>query len=310
MRHIYRLVMFVVLGTIISFGCDPKNQNKRNQPDDAVIFSNGNSEVTPPSGMTPDQLAIMHTGLKSCNGCHAKDRPAIPHDQKADCAGCHSFPAFKSSLNAVSHEPRPASCVGCHEKDRPALPHDAKQDCVGCHDFPKFAGVITSFNHSPTPASCVSCHEKDRPAAPHIANKDCVGCHAFPDFKRVAFSHIPKPAVCEDCHTRPTAVGARAYPNQGPPAGFLANDPKAIGGKHYVGKDCAACHRTPDEGATAFTFNHSTPKAEFCLPCHFNQGRAEHANDNRGVVLRDFGNCFSCHKNFDVNATRNFGRGN
>ncbi len=309
MRLYQILTLFCLLGLLGTAGCNPlKTKNTRNTNESSTDSSNADpADLPPQTGMTTDQLAIMHSGFKSCNGCHTKDRPILPHDQKADCVGCHSFPAFKGTLNAASHDPLPTSCVSCHEKDRPVAPHDAKQDCVGCHSFPKFNLAVSGFNHSPAPTSCIGCHEAKRPPAPHIATKDCVGCHSFPSFKRVAFSHLPKPAVCEDCHTRPTTVGLRAYPNQGPPVGFVANDPKALGSKHYVGKDCAACHRTPDEGASIFSFTHSTPKADFCLPCHFNTGRGEHGADNR-VVLKDFGNCFSCHKNFDRNAVRNWGR--
>ncbi|HYX32688.1 MAG TPA: hypothetical protein VE954_06210 [Oligoflexus sp.] len=259
MRFMPRPGYWLLILVLIHTGCNKQNQNDRKSE------SLASSNIEPESDKTTDQLAAMHSGLKSCNSCHTKDRPAAPHDQQADCVGCHSFPAFKSTLNAALHEP--------------------------------------------TPASCNSCHEKNRPAAPHIANKDCVGCHAFPTFKRVAFSHLPKPAVCEECHARPATAGLRAYPNQGPPVGFLANDPKAMGSRHYVGKDCISCHRTPDEGATAFNFTHSTPRADFCLPCHFNEGRDEHAGDNRAVLL-DFGNCASCHRNFDVNVNRGWGRGN
>lgn len=298
-------LLILLCGLLTSTACNRvSNKSERGTTTDATTFSE-NVDPSSNGGISPSDLAAMHLTMKSCNGCHAKDRPAAPHDQKADCVGCHSFPAFKGTLTATSHDPKPASCVGCHEKDRPAPPHEAKQDCVGCHSFPSFKTAVSAFNHVPTPTSCVGCHEKNRPAAPHIANKDCVGCHAYPSFKRVAFSHLPKPALCEDCHTRPTTVGLRAYPNQGPPAGFNPNDPKALGSKHYVGKDCAACHRTPDEGASAFAFTHSTPKADFCLPCHFNQGRGQHANENR-ATLSGFGNCFNCHKNFDKNANRSF----
>jgi hypothetical protein len=303
MRLFQFLGLWILFLAVAETACVKRNKDERNK----VTEASSNSEVE--SGMTPDQLAAMHSGLKSCNSCHTKDRPAPPHDQQADCVGCHSFPSFKGSLSASLHDPKPASCNSCHEKDRPAAPHVAQQDCVGCHSFPKFNTVVSSFNHSPTPESCNSCHESKRPAAPHIANKDCVGCHAFPSFQRLAFSHVPKPAVCEECHTRPTTVGLRAYPNQGPPAGFVANDPKALGGRHYVGKDCSSCHRTPDEGAAAFNFTHSTPRADFCLPCHYNDGQEEHLNDNR-AVMTEFGNCAGCHRNFDVNVMRNWGRGN
>jgi hypothetical protein len=154
--------------------------------------------------------------------------------------------------------------------------------------------------------SCVQCHEKNRPAPMHYGKEDCATCHSFPNFtERKLFTHMPKPQTCETCHARPATAGLRAYPNQGPPVGFDPNNKAAPGSGHYVGKDCASCHATPAEGAMTFTFSHSTPKADFCLPCHFNDGRGEHANDP-AIILRDFGNCFSCHKNFDRNATRNF----
>lgn len=251
-----RLGLWVLFLAMFGSGC-----LKRIKKDNRSETTEVGSHSGPESEMIPDQLAAMHSGLKSCNACHSHQRPAPPHEQLGDC--------------------------------------------IGCHSFPKFDAVVSSFNHDPTPESCNSCHEKNRPAAPHLASKDCVGCHAFPTFKRLAFSHLPKPAVCEDCHTRPATVGLRAYPNQGPPAGFLVNDPKAVGGRHYEGKDCSACHRTPDEGGSAFTFTHSMPRADFCLPCHFNNGQAEHTGDN-SVVLQEFGNCASCHRNFDVNMMRNW----
>ncbi|WP_218109926.1 hypothetical protein [Oligoflexus tunisiensis] len=139
-----------------------------------------------------------------------------------------------------------------------------------------------------------------------MAKEDCVACHSYPSFKNVqAFSHIPKPPTCETCHARPATAGLRSYPNQGPPARFDPNNKNAPGSGHYVGKDCGTCHATPDEVAATFVFSHSAPKAEFCLPCHFNEGREEHDGDD-DVMLRDFGNCFSCHQNFDRNDTRNF----
>lgn len=170
-------------------------------------------------------------------------------------------------------------------------------------DTPAVAGLAALHAEQ---KSCAQCHEKNRPAPMHYGKEDCATCHSFPNFtERKLFTHMPKPQTCETCHARPATAGLRAYPNQGPPVGFDPNNKAAPGSGHYVGKDCASCHATPAEGAMTFTFSHSTPKADFCLPCHFNDGRGEHANDP-AIILRDFGNCFSCHKNFDRNATRNF----
>lgn len=255
----------------------------------------------------PSDNAALHEGVKSCNGCHIEKRPIAPHDQQSDCISCHTYPEWKSSITSL-HNPKPDSCNSCHEKDRPTLPHVAEQDCVGCHSPSTFIQSVSAFNHEPKPQNCVSCHEKNRPAAPHVAGKDCVGCHSFPTFTSVSFSHTPKPAMCEECHVRPATTGIRAYPNQGPPVGFVADDPAALGSRHYLGKDCSSCHKTPDEGAAVFTFTHSTPKAEFCLPCHFNEGREGHNSPNRGTFT-EFGDCFTCHKNFDKDVLRNWNRG-
>lgn len=204
----------------------------------------------------------------------------------------------------------PAPCQLCHESDRPSPTHHAGVDCVGCHSYPEWQTAVSSFNHDPTPESCLTCHAEDRPEAPHPVDGDCVSCHSYPNFKNLigaaSFNHEPKPEACEGCHNRPAELGARAYPNQGPPVDFDANDPLSEGGGHYRGKDCLACHQTPAEGATGFSFNHSQPRAEFCLPCHFNDGAAEHNGNN--VMLSSFGNCFMCHQNFDQNANRNWGR--
>ncbi|MFW7380096.1 MAG: hypothetical protein ACOH5I_14880 [Oligoflexus sp.] len=155
-------------------------------------------------------------------------------------------------------------------------------------------------------SSCVSCHEINRPAPPHVASQDCVNCHSYPGFDNIqAFSHLPKPETCEDCHARPTTTASRAYPNQGPPVDFDPNNPNSIGSGHYVGKDCVTCHNTPAEGSTVFSFTHSTPRTDFCLPCHFNDAEEEHAGDG-DAMLQNLGNCFSCHMNFDRNAERNF----
>jgi hypothetical protein len=161
-------------------------------------------------------------------------------------------------------------------------------------------GIDTSKNKTPNPSPLPA---TDAIAALHTDQKSCATCHSYPSFsERKLFSHIPKPETCETCHARPAGAGLRAYPNEGPPAGFNPNDATAPGSGHYIGKDCVTCHATPAEGARAFVFSHSTPRAEFCLPCHFNDGRGEHNGDG-DVTLRDFGNCYSCHRNF---ADRNF----
>ena len=117
------------------------------------------------------------------------------------------------------------------------------------------------------------------------------------------FSHTPKPESCEQCHQRPES-GLRSYPNQGPPANFVA-EADYPGSGHYKGKDCVQCHGTPEEGSEGFAFRHSTENPNACLPCHYNEGHGEHLND-MDVVFAEFGNCESCHQNFNVNETRNF----
>lgn len=161
--------------------------------------------------------------------------------------------------------------------------------------------------HTPKPASCINCHEAKRPTPTHYAKQDCVSCHSYPSFKNAAFSHNPTPTTCEGCHARPTTVGLRAYPNQGPPAAFDPNNPAEPGSGHYRGKDCVNCHATPSETVTKFAFTHSKPGPMACLPCHFNDGLNEHGANGRGD-LTAFGNCFNCHQNFDKSVSRNWRR--
>ncbi len=257
--------------------------------------------------------AFSHTPEPaSCVRCHAAKRPAPPHDAAGDCVTCHSNPDWKVlKPGAFSHDPEPVSCVRCHAIDRPAPPHNAAGDCVTCHSNPNWKVLKPgAFSHDPEPASCVGCHANKRPAPPHDATGDCVTCHSNPDWKVLkpgAFSHIPKPATCEGCHARPTVVGARAYPNQGPPTGFNPNNAAEAGSGHYVGKDCVSCHGTPPEGSAGWNFTHAKPNPGVCLPCHFNKGNGEHRGESN-ITLTGFGNCTNCHINYDRTVRRDWGR--
>lgn len=163
--------------------------------------------------------------------------------------------------------------------------------------------------HVPKPGTCANCHEAKRPAANHYAGKDCAMCHNYPSFKDGAgFTHVLPITNCEECHTRPTTVGLRAYPNQGPPANFDPNNATTPGSGHYRGKDCVSCHQPQSETVKTFTFSHSKPAPGVCLPCHYNDGFGEHgANDGRATYVQ-LGNCFNCHQNFDRAVDRNWDR--
>jgi hypothetical protein len=252
------------------------------------------------------KITFSHTPTPpTCLTCHDVDRPKPPHVPIGDCLLCHTNPDWKVRT-PYNHDPLPATCSECHATTRPAKPHVETGECSGCHKFPNWSEAV-SFNHyEPKPAACAICHTALRPAAPHPVPGDCVTCHNFPNWKKAFFAHDPKPASCGDyCHVRPTAVSARAYPNQGPPAGFVAG---SAGSGHYVGKECVECHQTPKEGSKVFGFDHSTPSFPFCLPCHYNQGLAKHGVTAPTVYeLKAFGNCNNCHKNFDKAKSRNWG---
>ncbi|MEZ4743889.1 MAG: cytochrome c3 family protein [Bdellovibrionota bacterium] len=249
-------------------------------------------------------LSFKHDPMpNSCNSCHEPSRPEKPHTQTGECASCHSYPQWRLDTASL-HDPIPSSCISCHEKDRPSSPHEKTKDCVGCHAFPNWKRAA-SFDHIPEPESCVTCHESQRPTFPHPQESDCKSCHKFPSFTNALFSHTPKPESCgEYCHTRPTNPYNRAYPNQGPPLGYQDGDD---GSGHLLGKDCSECHLTPVENKNTWEFNHSTPKLTFCLPCHFNEGKTKHGTNNPlTYILEGFGNCYSCHKNYDKSQSRNW----
>ena len=305
---------------------------------EARIDPNTPPTSPPPGGAPNGALLALHEANKdSCIKCHEPNRPSADHFAGQDCVSCHKFPSFSGGLSGgdpsggggggggsdpllALHETNKDSCIKCHEPHRPSPAHFAGQDCVSCHRYPSFKGGLSSGTpgggqpgtggdgllalHEANKNSCVQCHETKRPNANHYPGKDCASCHKFPSFKGASFAHNPKPPRCEDCHARPAQVGRRAYPNQGPPANFNAADKTAAGSGHYVGKDCISCHSTPREGATTFSFSHTSPNPQACLPCHFNDGAEEHRNSAR-VMLTGFGNCQTCHQNF-ARPNRNF----
>lgn len=156
--------------------------------------------------------------------------------------------------------------------------------------------------------NCSECHEDKRPLGDHIQSFDCMSCHNYPSWspsQNFTFNHQNIPPLCETCHLRPDS-GSRAYPNQGPPPDFMV-DNNYEGSGHYLGKDCKECHQIPNQPDNrVFTFTHSTPSPNACLPCHYNEGAGEHPVENSMFEFSRFGNCHTCHVNFDRNGTRNF----
>lgn len=169
-------------------------------------------------------------------------------------------------------------------------------------------------NHASLTSDCASCHESDRPK--EINNKihgggyACESCHQTTEnprwYKTIEFSHLPTPQNCETCHVRPEIAYSRSYPNIGTPSKFNPNDPNALGSGHLVGMDCGQCHKSPAEKSTSFEWDHSGKNPGVCLPCHYAEGKSKHGSLPIGIDLTGFGNCASCHKNFDRNGTRNF----
>ncbi len=259
------------------------------------------------------------TETKSTRGEHADATGVVPEDSGTGAADASDLdgtrPVPGDTDPVFDHSQLTSDCAKCHESARPkavdGFIHGDGRSCEQCHRYDpakKWQALTGSFSHDPMPQSCAGCHQETRPPLPHVSGGDCAQCHSFPDWKVVkldAYKHEPKPEACVGCHLRPTQVGNRAYPNQGPPAGFDQNNSNELGSAHYVGKDCGSCHLTPPEGATEWEFTHSKPNPAVCLPCHYNSGRREHNGEN-GVTLIGFGNCASCHNNFDRSTGRNW----
>lgn len=266
-----------------------------------------------------------HAGATSCNSCHENVRPLIPHPQTTDCINCHSNPAWIPVSSNFNHSPTPASCNACHETsnrmDRPLLPHPANRDCSECHTPVAWEPVAT-FDHLPEPSSCQNCHtgkdnggdKRGRPVAPHPATGDCKECHQYVANTWTPirpYNHNLKPSSCNKCHYNnrsnsgdhnyPTESTGRGLPN---PPSYNASDPNSPGTRHYAGKDCIACHKTPAEGGSAWSFSHSTPRATSCLPCHYSDKDpddddgevwSKHGGGKRDALMSGFGNCYNCH---------------
>jgi hypothetical protein len=276
-----------------------------------------------------------HVGVTNCNTCHENSRPIAPHPQGTDCIACHSNPSWVPVTTPFNHNPVPASCNACHTNDRPLLPHPQVGECNTCHTVAGYTPVA-QFAHNPEPTSCQECHtgvdvggnKRGRPALPHIQTGDCIQCHMYNPGQWTplrAFTHVPRPANCGSCHEsdRPTS-GDYNYPatslNRNSPKPnpslltLTPGLPTSKGIRHYDGRDCVSCHRTPAQGQNNWNnFSHGNPKQMKCLPCHYTAEDPRSANDykvwnehgpdsNFQVNLNNLGVCFNCHqetKSFD-----------
>lgn len=251
-------------------------------------------------------LDYAHKGEKTCGQCHEPKRPAKDHVKSMDCVQCHTNPDW-SKTGTFDHVPHPKECLVCHKDKQPSPTHYGGADCMGCHKYNKWNEKNSSYNHFTGTDACTKCHADDRPALPHDQTQDCKSCHSFSDWKTTSYTHAAGLKECaESCHARPTEVYSRAYPKQGPPEGYDAADTDYDGYGHLYGKNCGECHISPGDGVNTWGFDHSKPKLNFCLPCHYNQGEQKHGTGNNSYDFTKFGNCVNCHKNYDKNVTRSW----
>lgn len=200
------------------------------------------------------------------------------------------------ALTTFQHAGGITTCLSCHTADRPlpinGFAHYNNEDCSQCH-VPGGLWTQHSFPHAPTPVSCAQCHEKDRKApvagVPHGNGSDCVGCHTPGTTwaTGTSFSHNPMPTACATCHESKRPASS-THPS--------INNPAVTDKSHFATKDCYLCH-LPAAGANrVFSFSHSNAvgtNINFCLPCHYTQGKNKHGSAN---YFTGDGLCYNCHK--------------
>ncbi len=246
-------------------------------------------------------VGFRHTGTETtCVTCHLQNRPAaingFSHYNNNDCVSCHIAGGLWTTHTFHAQNSNPVSCSSCHEKDRKAavlgVPHGNGDDCVGCHTVSN-SWATGASPHNPLPTSCTSCHTADRPAPvngqPHYNNGDCVTCHVagglWASYK--LYGHTPLPTSCNQCHENKRPALSN-HPSQ--------NTAAVTDKRHYVTKDCYACHKTPTTTPRLFKFAHTNAanaKIGFCLPCHYNKGWTKHSGSPSYFV--GDGTCFNCH---------------
>lgn len=238
-------------------------------------------------------------GITTCLSCHTADRPlpinGFVHYNNEDCSQCH-VPGGLWTQHSFPHAPTPVSCAQCHEKDRKApvagVTHGNGSDCVGCHTPATTWATGASFSHNPMPTACATCHESKRPAPvggfAHYNNQDCVGCHTpttWANYK--LYPHSPVPVNCASCHENKRPASS-THPS--------INNAAVTDKSHFATKDCYLCH-LPAAGANrVFSFSHSNAvgtNINFCLPCHYTQGKNKHGSAN---YFTGDGLCYNCHK--------------
>ena len=204
---------------------------------------------------------------------------------EAACRECHTERNWKEipfdhdkTRYPLLGKHRPAKCESCHRDYQADFVATHVRDwgatCRGCHEG---TDRFTAFRHDTTDFRLVGAHVRTQCAACHTGTRTfaafakapntCAGCHREEDAHRGRFG-----TDCGACHN----------PSRWDDAEFDHTFPLNHGGETSIA--CATCH-TEMPSFRTYT----------CYGCHEHAPaiiREEHLDEG----IRDFRNCFECHR--------------
>ncbi len=202
---------------------------------------------------------MAHQPMAADDGCAACHKPhgligalRLQSPEPELCYDCHDPRTL--GLQAAHTHPEIESCSTCHDphgSDHPGILRSAERDlCLDCHGGPEYSGKV---DHPPAADGCTSCHFAHGGGKPALLIKSqeflCAQCHVGgPYGYRDDHQGFSVAATdCAACH--PPHTAAR---------------PKLLRASLHPDLDCATCHETAADTATAAPAG----GAAICLDCH------------------------------------------
>jgi len=200
----------------------------------------------------------------ACNECHdphVADNSRLLRARGADlCFGCHEELAAIMAEAEFIHDPAEDDCTDCHDPHSgpspKMLPAEKRGVCDECHD-----DIVETAEGSPVPHS------------PTTTGEECVGCHDPHASNNAPMLKKPQRDLCLSCHDRPRKTDDGTLINM---AAWL--EKHEVWHKPIREDDCSGCHR-PHGGKNFRMLKKPFPK-----------------NFYTAFDVKDYGLCFSCHK--------------
>lgn len=257
-----------------------------------------------------DSSALAEVQCVTCHGLEV--HRFVPADSTCGQSGCHDVADTRIAVGAMAEQTE-LHCITCHEftaesvgqvlaeAELSPLTPGAPQ-CFSCHDM---QALLTAFDarKDPHEARCGACHNPHVQEDAQLTSESCAAaeCHASADTLTPLHIGLPQGVAgnclgchpahswvrpgdnCEACHTEIPGAGRTAAATRlsaastGAPSRWTlaASAAHAPAGWHALRQQAR--------------FDHAQHALVKCTACHSNAER------HGEVIVRNAGDCFSCH---------------